>query len=120
MTIVEFLLARIEADEKNASPTVAEMNAGNIASGISGFAAAYLPPQDLPKGAWDRFRVLAECAAKRAILSTFIETEKTRAAFDDMHGDPDMNEVMGPLRDVLRSMAAAYEGHEDFDPAWLS
>ena len=101
MTLTDFLLARIAEDAAAASPTVAEMNENSLNAGcqLGGPAIAYFPPEDLPKGAWSRFRVIAECEAKRAI----VESESLNSQHWDI---------------ILRALAAVYAAHPDYRAEW--
>ena len=130
MTITEFLLARIEEDQVEA-----EIHAG---------AEYYVD------GAWPAdlaARVLAECAAKRAILELHRPTVENVEWFDDATGtgkapvcpscrpeDPtDWNPPIGmagvrpdgfvphyTLAPCLtfRSLAAVYKDHADYEQGW--
>jgi hypothetical protein len=80
MTLTEFLTARLDEDEADArdddgSPT--------------------------PIGMWDPDRVLAEVAAKRAIVDKATDYDERWA-----------------LDEVLRHIAAPYADHPDYDEAW--
>ena len=88
VTITEFLEARIAEDETECTPTAAM--------------------DDDDRGGWAIHyaeRVLAECAAKRAILATFPL--------------PGENNVYGWVeRDVLQALAAVYKDHPDYQQEW--
>ncbi|WP_127572758.1 DUF6221 family protein [Georgenia faecalis] len=56
----------------------------------------------------DPARVLAECAAHRAIVERC-------GPYDDIQVRRQTRTLAG---DVLRALAAVYSDHEDFDPAW--
>jgi hypothetical protein len=86
-SIVEFLEARIAEDEADAKPTV-ELEDDDC----RGWAIAYAE------------RVLAECAAKRAIIEAF-----NPAA-------PDLDPYVG--RDVMAMLAVVYKDHSDYNPEW--
>jgi len=116
VTITDFILARVAEDEAAASPTVAEMNANNPNAGCQlGPAIAYFPPEALPKGSWGRFRVLAECKAKRAIVAIhdggYIKnvgplTHECDGSYDSI------------VCETLTALAAVYAGHEDYRAEW--
>ncbi len=103
MTIVEFLLARLDEDEATASCITAWV---------------IHPETKLPAYQSIRPRVLAEVKAQRAIVE--------RAQFVDDHG-PAVDHVRAldmstgaaaALRDVLSLLALPYADHEDFDVSW--
>lgn len=64
---------------------------------------------------WDPARVLAEVAAKRAIIDALVwftpDTEWSDFA------EPGRG-VENPATDALRAMARVFAGHPDFDSAW--
>lgn len=102
MTLTDFLLARIAEDETEARAAEAQ---GAVAA-----HEAYLDPP----------RVLAECTAKRLILSLAHEAT-------GLDQTVDMERVAGARDDsgihyvgdrILRAMALVYAPHPDFDPAW--
>ena len=94
-TIAAFLLARIAEDEATAKAGVGA-------------------PDLIPLGCHDPERVLAECAAKRAIV------EKAQRA-DEAFGrqiNPATSAASFALTEVLCRLAAPYADHPDYDPAW--
>jgi len=103
MTLTDFLLARIAEDEAAARHSLD----GDI---------EYLPSLTTKHGdviylgVTHPARVLAECAAKRAIL------------FDEVPDGPTADYV-GGWRDArmeyLRLLVQPYASHPDFDPEWL-
>jgi len=105
MTLTDFLLARIAEDEA----------AARAAEARGAVAAAHETLLDAP-------RVLAECTAKRTVLSLAHEA----TGLDET---VDMERVAGARDDsgihyvgdrILRAMALVYSPHPDFDPAWRS
>ncbi|GAA3510375.1 hypothetical protein GCM10022234_00860 [Aeromicrobium panaciterrae] len=113
LTLAEFLLARIADDEEAAQKTIADFryepdDQAWLAGEMSG----------TPIVAVSAERALAECKAKRAIVELHDETGRSRAALDDAQGDPDLDAVMGPLRDALRAVAGVYADHRDYQPEW--
>lgn len=62
---------------------------------------------------WDPARVLADIAAKRALLAE-IESITMRPA----DGSPDDEWMKRPAGRMLCALASAYAGRPDFDPAW--
>jgi len=96
MTIVEFLLARIDEDEADADAEDEDYGDTSL-----------LPTLDSDHQArWETDRVRAECAAKRAIVEHF--------------DDPDYDNY--PLHEARRvtlgNLAAVYADHPAYDPAW--
>ena len=92
-TLADFLLARIAEDEAVARRIAA----------VGSCEPAYHPA-----------RVLAECAAKRAIV------EKAQRA-DEAFGrqiNPATSAASFALTEVLCRLAAPYADHPDYDPAW--
>lgn len=57
---------------------------------------------------WDPARVLAECAAKRAIVNGFRPHPNAR----------DLNDVHMFIHAAILPLAQPYADHPDFDPAW--
>ena len=103
MTIVEFLLARIADDEAAASakPPGAFIERHTMyyrASEADGFGYVWT----------SRFRVLAECAAKRQIIKHCTET------LEDSSGGYTSGALLAER--VLSAMAAVYANHPDYDP----
>jgi len=61
---------------------------------------------------WDPPRVLADVAAKRAVLALWEHEDGRRAECAEFS---DRAELMD---DVLLALAQPYAGHPEFDPAW--
>ena len=98
MTITEFLEARIAEDEAEAKWVEAEGDHGSS-------------PVQHPA------RVLAECAAKRAIIKqnqSYVEAAAEREGIAFV-GARCWQEVTG---DVLKLFAAVYADHEDYRQEW--
>lgn len=93
MTITEFLLARIAEDEQRAH-AAAEQNAVMYRT----------PTQPDP-------RLLRECEAKRRLIELAGETQQ---AWNEEYGHS------GPVTgtEEWRILAAIYQDHPDYDPAW--
>jgi hypothetical protein len=92
MTITEFLLARIAEDEAAIPEWHARLVAGS------------------PIADWIRHigdRVLAECAAKRAIVEALIGTDPRHEALSAL-----------TLEFVVGQLAAIYADHPDYDTEW--
>lgn len=88
-SLTEFLLARIAEDERAARA------AGTASSGA--LAVALLPePTRLHVMTWAPNRVLAECEAKRRIVTL----------------------ISSPGMQTLRLLALPYEDHPDYQPEW--
>ena len=88
MNITEFLLARIAEDELRARSLLANTQEGYD---INEYAE----------------RMIAECAAKRAIIAGIIPER------DPQTGNPDYDPLW-----VIRELAAVYASHPDYQEAW--
>ena len=114
MTLGDFLLARIAEDEAVAQAALAPDQ-------MHPYGDQSLPqtrPDQVPDemrgylggtwgehaARWDMTRVLAECTAKRGIITESFANER---------GDMDQWEG------VLEWLALPYASHPDYDPAWL-
>lgn len=98
------------------TPTLAEFLLERIAEDKANLLRLVDPLEFVDDSCTNRWvdRVRAECEAKKRIIETYTYTYDTRAWIDDEVGDPDMNDVMGPLRDVMRALALPYASHPDF------
>ena len=85
MTITEFLQARISADEAAAKVDAGEMRMSSVSIQFDCETQQRFTPA----------RVLAECAAKRAIIA-----------------------ALPASWTMLRALAAVYSDHPDYDPEW--
>lgn len=99
MTIVEFLLARIAEDESIGRDWKLNRGKVEVHGGGTGYLALASPE-----------RVLAECAAKRAIM-------------DEHHPSADPCDAHNAsfetiACDTLRHLAAVYEDHPDYRQEW--
>lgn len=96
MTIVEFLKARLDEDER-ASKAV-------------------------PVGSRGRERALAEVAAKRKIVHGYTEAHTAgMRMIDEAGGVKDKGDPWSELlawRLAVKYLAAVYRGHPHYDPAW--
>lgn len=118
MTIVEFLLARLAADEAIAREALAPAN-------MHPYGDRSMPPtrpEDVPDemrgylggpwgehaARWDMTRALAECAAKRAIV--------TAATRNDEPTEMHLSTIT--LEWVLGNLAQVYADHADYQPEW--
>ncbi len=129
MSIVEFLLARIEEDEalaRSASPGPWHVDAESTevlaVDGIvvaDGFALS--GPQTRATTAHiarhDPTRVLAECAAKRQTVAYFAEEIEYTGLDRQRMTDDQFRRVLDAER-TLGWLAQPYADHPDFDPAW--
>jgi hypothetical protein len=109
MNITEFLEARIAEDEELASAALIGMHgkhadAWDYGGYVLGAERDSTPKQDEFITAWWPQRVLAECAAKRAII----------AAFDPQA--PDLDPHVGVS--VIAMLAAIYADHPDYQQEW--
>lgn len=129
--LVEFLLSRLDADERDAS-AIANCE---YYHGVESDAEAEV--QRLS----DPVRVLAECAAKRALVelhrATLGAEVHQNGRWDAEAGvmvacrywycascdhDRDYGFIGGPNEgcETLRILAQPYSAHPDFDPGWLT
>jgi len=117
MTITEFLEARIAEDEKLAEAASVSMH-GQRHTESWDYASYVLSSERDATEAQDKFitewwpaRVLAECAAKRAII----------AVWPDLFGawTAEQAEAATAVKDHMRrALAAAYADHTDFRQEW--
>lgn len=133
MTLTDFLLARIAEDEAVAGAVPSPVAAAGKLETLTGRARAkYI-------AAWQPARVLAECAAKRAIvgLHELVPSDEWDAyqsgqwghtripgrvgcnICDDAYGDG--TSVRGSDGcDTLRALAGPYSSHPEFEASWRS
>jgi len=102
MTITEFLEARIAEDEARASSGWARL--GDSRWETTDYGQDFLTPS----------AVLAECAAKRAI----IELAKEVAVIDDALMVESGGWLWGTGEKILAALAAPHKDHEDYQEAW--
>jgi hypothetical protein len=107
MGIVEFLRARIAEDESCVAPEARE-------------------PDPVPRWGWDRARVLAECVAKRQIVTLHrLETvgeepwELTGCPLCDHDCDAGGDLIGDGPCETLLALALPYAGHPHYDPEWI-
>jgi hypothetical protein len=112
MTITEFLLARIadrEADARSRwrDGLVARHRDGHLTAIYDeGLADSF---RDDGQEVWNPLaRELAECAAKRAIVTEWQKHSETEWEAGKNDG----------LECAMRYLATVYADHRDFDPAW--
>lgn len=103
MTITEFLEARIAEDEAAAN------------------AYAKVPPLQVFNGStwvggYDPARVLAECAAKRAIIKLAEDVESMDTQISNEWGGPND----GTADEILAALAAVYADHPDYQDEWAA
>lgn len=98
MTLVGFLLARIDEDQRHAEQAAAGHWPDLRTTGSGGSAAAHV-------ARWHPARVLAECDAKRHI----IELQRS-----DLRDDPQDWEA----DEVLRLLGLPYADHPDYRAEW--
>lgn len=147
MTLVEFLEARIDEDEgfarEAAGSSSGEWESWNHryhGEAVRDLACDGVRLTELPGfldehvARWDPVRVLAECAAKRAIIE--LHDHDDRECFEMHRGiygpgwpegsyavegnawaHPSLEMQQGPCP-TLRLLAAPYASHPDFDPSW--
>lgn len=129
MTITDFLHARITEDEQTAQAGISNQADPENGWGYEGktltphIGTIHEQAQAEHIIRWHPTRVLAECAAKRAIIEaadTYLdeyENEEHRTNDDTTAG-----RVAGRARswrnDTLRTLAAIYNDHPDYSTAW--
>lgn len=124
MTITEFLTARLDEDELMAVAAIDDDSGQDggfedayedlirppsgvgTAQGGFGQAAARMIVWNTPR------RVLADVAAKRAIVKEYVEAE----AYYRAHADAPAGELTG-LKSAVRHLASAYASHKDYGRA---
>jgi len=100
MTITEFLEARIAEDEARASSGWARL--GDSRWETTDYGQDFLTPS----------AVLAECAAKRAIVAGRVRIDRSANDDDWSMGYSDAN------YEAVKALAAVYADHEDYDSGW--
>lgn len=154
MSIVEFLESRLDEDESLANRAASAVNnralgwgddpAGKVWSGSDGmvcseagedlwdcegsYTLCVAPPVAVHMARHDPARILAECAAKRALIAT----HTLKDAGNGTSSDPAHREVgcetcnwdtsyywleYGPC-DTIKHLAAVYAGHRDYRKEW--
>jgi len=114
MTLTDFLLARIAEDEADARQLAVDLDrwdrerAANGADGTQGSIVV----STLHGGAFDPARVLAECEAKRRIVTTYLEMTTDEETAEFMVGESSI------FRTALLDLAAIYAGHADYREEW--
>lgn len=121
MNITEFLLARISEDEAVAQTAAADNDSArwNVIEIVYEGIHVYARPSGLDAEGGrgettahiqrhDPARVLAECAAKRAIIALDI------CVACDVEDQP-----CGHMYDTLEALARVYADHPDFDPTCM-
>jgi hypothetical protein len=100
MTITEFLEARIAEDEKVvAHPEPHERGGGYTYADVGGLSEVLTVGTD---------RVLAECAAKRAIIALYMDGALGEISNGERWTNP------------LAVFAAVYADHPDYNPEWTA
>ena len=110
MSITEFLEARVAEDERNAEAWSKKL-------------ADDMPiPSSLLGGIVNPARVLAECAAKRAIIKQAEEASSDRYGVINEYcvGDKERAEAYAtdPGKLILEALAAVYSDHPDYQQEW--
>jgi len=118
MTLTEFLLARISEDEARAHYALSRGDGGALEYGGQWYGAIQHAKR------WEPARVLAECAAKRAIVAEhqpysdgYWRTEGTCVCCVDFHADMDCENKPWPCP-TLRALAAVYAERDGFQEEW--
>lgn len=133
MTLVEFLRARLAEDRATAQAATAGPWGAFVRAEVyveqtgaeDGHLVAELPDcgdhdSDRPADAahiarHDPARVLAEVAAKEAILDECLGVQEQA---DRDWNDPGLNAMAGAYLDVVKLLAAVHAGHPDYDESW--
>ena len=119
MTLTEFLLARIDEDEKQARD--------HMRHGVDTYAAVTGPESDEMFSGWEDYypeKRLAECQAKRQVVNLTAESVEIEVQDDWEHGySPETrhewtNEPYVGEK-ILRALALPYAKHPDFQFTWL-
>lgn len=120
MTITDFLLARIAEDEKLAKAAAVSMH-GEHHADRHDWASYTIPGERDTTAAQDDFitewwpaRVLAECAAKRAIIEAWSPPSETDGWAVDGHESA----YHAGLHRALCALAAVYADHPDHREEW--
>ena len=105
MTIITFLLARIEEEEAEA------LNAPKMSDVYDVNRLAFTATM--------RQKALAECAAKRAIIGLAKQASEVEQEFDDYEWQGTV-ERSEPLTGdaILSALAAVYKDHPDYQQEW--
>lgn len=123
MTITEFLEARIAEDETEAGAASVSMHGkihedrGDWSMYVLGAERDSTNAQDDFIVKWWPYHVLAECAAKRAI----IHLHRAAQWFSVPHGCVTCRVSAMPVQfpcDTLKSLAAVYADHPDYLKEW--
>lgn len=103
MTITEFLEARIAEDEESNNPKPDPSGSCDYLHGVH----------------YESARVLAECAAKRAIIGLAKRAAETERDYDDFEWQGTV-ERSEPLTGdaILFALAAVYADHADYRQEW--
>lgn len=120
MTITEFLEARIAEDEALAEAASVSMH-GDRHKESWDYGSYVLGCERDATEAQDRFitefwpaRVLAECAAKRAIIELADQVETMDYQITNEWGGG----LEGTGDNILRALAAVYKDHHDYQETW--
>jgi hypothetical protein len=125
MMLVEFLLARIDEDEKGARLAICQCggSACTVESGWYDTQELVARLDDIDSAAhvaqWGPARVLAECEAKRRIVAGHPSEEYFGDLYCNVCGS---GSELGPGDDwpcpTLCALALPYADHPDYDPTW--
>jgi len=119
MNTTEFLEARIVEDEREARKAVGERARVHPDEGDDAGLQCW-PDSPVPAVLVGPERVLAECAAKRAIIELAQKASEAEQEFDDYVWAGAGPEQVDPSNGdaILFALAAVYKDHPDYDPAW--
>jgi hypothetical protein len=119
--IVAFLAERYDEDEQLArdaetdwTPTQPDLPRGtHLVYGLE--RVGYCLKYQMFASTWEPDRVLADIAAKRAILAAYDTAANDWTHVDQTEGEHAREYA---LREVVKHLATAYAGHPDYDEAW--
>lgn len=114
MTLTEFLTARLDEEEAVAESTGLHAQANGFDTGMPPMGSGGIRESpEYPTVYVNPKRVLADIAAKRAIVEEYVEAD----AYYRVRADAPAGELTG-LRTAVLLLAQPYADHPDFDPAW--
>ena len=106
MTITEFLEARIDEDEERASSGWSRL--GDTRWETNNYGQDHLTPA----------AVLAECVAKRAIITLFGECHDQALTAKNLETEFALTGMEEGLGLAVRSLSTAYKDHADYQQDW--
>jgi len=129
--LVAFLRARLDEDEavaRSSADAFRFMQGGDYSGVWTCGQKSHYPEVDQHIARWDPVRVLAEVAAKRAVLDLHQLIQRDHMVFDpndesavrpiEIIPTDDCNACDGWPCPTLLALAQPFADHPDFDPAW--